>query len=100
MNIDKDLDEQGFQLSPLDSNMYAKRIGNYIILLVIYVDDIIITGSDKRDIEQIESNMSKTFDIVDLGLLHYYLGVEVRQIGSRIIVSQTKYVKREEIRSS
>ena len=73
--------------------MYIKRVGNDIIILVIYVDDIIITSSEANAITQIKSNMSKTFDMIDLGLLHYCLGVEVWQIGNNIFVSQTKYAK-------
>ena len=69
--------------------MYVKRVGNDIILLVIYVDDIIITGSDASAIEHIKSNMSKAFDITNLGLLHYFLGVEVWQTNSSIFLSQT-----------
>lgn len=67
--------------------------GNDIILLVIYVDDIIIISSEERAIEQIKSNMSKTFDMTDLGLLHYCFGVGVWQIGSSIFVSQTKFAR-------
>jgi hypothetical protein len=37
--------------------------------------------------------MSKSFDIIDLGLLHYFLGVEVQQTGSNIFISQTKYAR-------
>ena len=44
-------------------------------------------------IEQIKSNMSKDFDMIDLGLLHYYLGVEDWQTGSSIFVSQAKYAR-------
>jgi hypothetical protein len=69
--------------------MYAKRVGNDIILLVIYVYDITIAGREESVIEQIKSNMSKTFDMTDLGLLHYCLGVEVWKTGSSIFVSQT-----------
>jgi hypothetical protein len=93
IKIDRYLDEQGFQWSPSDSNLYVKSIGNDIILLVIYVDDIIITGSEASAIEQIKSNMSKAFDMTDLGLLHYCLGVEVWQTCSNIFVSQTKYAR-------
>jgi hypothetical protein len=92
INIDRYLDEQGFQQSPSDSNMYVKRVGNDIILLVICLD-IIITGSEESDIKQIKSNMSKTFDMIDLGLLLYCLGVEVWKKGSNIFFSQTKYVR-------
>jgi hypothetical protein len=69
--------------------MYVKRVGNDIILLVIYVDDIIITCSDKSVIKHIKSNMSKIFDMTDLCLLHYCLGVEVWKTCSNIFVSQT-----------
>ena len=93
IKIDRYLDEQGFQRSPLDSNMYVKRVGNNIIILVIYVDDIIITGSEASAITQIKSNMSKAFDMTDLGLLHYRLGIEVWQTGNNIFVSRTKYAK-------
>ena len=73
--------------------MYVKRVGNNIIILVIYVDDIIITSSEASTITQIKSNMSKAFDMIDLGLLHYCLGVEIWQTGRNIFVSQTKYAR-------
>jgi hypothetical protein len=87
------LDEQGFQHSPSYSNLYIKSIGNYTILLVIYVIDIIIIGSEASVIEKIKSNMSKSFDITNLGCLHYFLGVKVQQTWSNIFISQTKYVR-------
>ena len=73
--------------NPSNANLYVKRSGNDIILLVIYVDDIIIISSEENMIEQIKSNMSKDFDMIDLGLLHYYLGVEVWKTSSSIFVS-------------
>jgi hypothetical protein len=93
IKIDRYLVQQRFQQSPSDSNLYVKRVGNDIILLVVYVDDIIITGSEEDAITWIKSNMSRAFDMTDLGLLHYCLGVEVWQIGSSIFVSQAKYVR-------
>ena len=59
IKIDRYLDEQGFQRSPSDSNMYVKRVGNNIIILVIYFDDIIIIGSEASAITQIKCNMCK-----------------------------------------
>lgn len=87
------MDEQGFQRSPSDSNLNVKRVGNDIIFLVVYVDDIIITGCEANAITWIKSNMSRAFDMTNLGLLHYCLGVEVWQTVSSIFVSQTKYAK-------
>lgn len=85
------LDQQRFQLSPSDPILYVKSIGNEIIILVIYVDDIIITGSEAHLIEEIKCNLCKAFDMTDLGLLHYCLGVEVWQTNGGIFISQSKY---------
>lgn len=93
IKIDRYLDEQGFQRSPSDSTTYVKRVGNDIILLVIYVDDIVVTGSEEKAIEHIKNNISKDFDMTDLGLLHYCLGVEFWKTGSSVFISQSKYVR-------
>jgi len=69
IKIDRYLDEQGFQQSPSYSNMYVKRVGNDVILLVIYVDDIIITGSEASAITLIKFNMTKALDMTNLVLL-------------------------------
>jgi hypothetical protein len=44
----------------------------------VYVDDLIITGSDRDNIRSFKEEMTATFKMSDLGLLHYYLGVEVK----------------------
>jgi hypothetical protein len=87
------LDGQGFQQSPSNSNLYVISVGNDIILLVIYVDNTIITGSEASAIEQIESNISKDLDMTNLNLLHQCLKVEVWQTGSSMFFSQTKHAK-------
>ena len=74
------MDEKG-------SNIYAKSVGNGIIILVIYVDDTIILDSELSAIEQTKSNMSTSLDITGLGLLHYCPGVEVWKTGSDMFVS-------------
>jgi hypothetical protein len=63
IKIDRYLVQQGFQRSPSNSNLYVKRVGNEIILLVVYVDDIIITGSEEDEITWIKSNMGRAFDM-------------------------------------
>jgi hypothetical protein len=45
----------------------------------VYVDDLVITGSSRRDILKLKPGMKKMFKMTDLGLLHYYLGIEVWQ---------------------
>eukprot|EP00253_Pinus_taeda_P013227 PITA_13227 len=93
MKIDQYLTDHGFQWSPSDANLYIKHIGDDILLVVVYVDDLIITGSSANLIHGIKQDLCRTFDMTDLGLLHYCLGVEVWQTENHIFLSQSKYAK-------
>jgi hypothetical protein len=57
----------------------------------VYVDVLIITGSDRNDIRMFKEEMAVTFKMSDLGLLHYYLGIEMKQSASGISLSQGAY---------
>ena len=63
-----------------------------IILLVVYVDDIVITGSDSKDILSLKSFLHSQFHTKDLGMLKYFLGVEVMRNKQGILLSQRKYM--------
>eukprot|EP00253_Pinus_taeda_P004464 PITA_04464 len=93
MKIDQYLIDHGFQRSPFDANLYIKHIGDDISFVVVYVDDLIITGSSAHLIHGIKQDLCSTFDMTDLGLLHYCLGVEVWQTKHNIFLSQSKYAK-------
>ncbi|KAH9663756.1 retrovirus-related pol polyprotein from transposon RE1 [Citrus sinensis] len=64
-----------------------------IILILIYVDDILITGSDSDLLESFIAKLSKVFALKDLGLVTYFLGVEVCYTDNGMHLSQTKYIK-------
>jgi hypothetical protein len=57
----------------------------------VYVDDLIITGGSTREIEAFKNQMKKLFSMSDLGLLSYYLGIEVHQTPGKISLSQSAY---------
>ena len=61
--------------------------------IVLYVDDLLITRNDKDLIQQTRKALSIEFEMKDLGLLHYYLGIEFWQKLGEIFVSQQKYAK-------
>ena len=63
-----------------------------IILLVVYVDDIVITGSDMTGISSLKSFLRGQFHTKDLGMLKYFLGIEVMRSKHEIFLSQRKYV--------
>ena len=60
--------------------------------LVVYVDDLLMTGSNESYIASIKKYLKKIFEMTDMGHLHYYLGIEVTQHPKYIFLSQKKYV--------
>jgi hypothetical protein len=81
----------GFKRSPYDPDLYVKNCNGDIIMVVLYVDDLIITGSNLSQVYDFKKQLKKAFDITDLGLLHYFLGIQVWQEKDRILLSQPKY---------
>ena len=61
-------------------NDYSLFINSYeesFTTLLVYVDDIILVGNDKKEIDRVKEALNKTFKIKDLGDLRYFLGIEV-----------------------
>ena len=58
----------------------------------MYVNDIVITGSDSKGILSLKSFLHSQFHTKDLGMLKYFLGVEVMRSKQGILLSQRKYV--------
>ncbi|KAG8479954.1 hypothetical protein CXB51_025047 [Gossypium anomalum] len=61
-------------------------------ILIVYVDDIILTGDDSIEIERIKEFLSLEFQLKDLGNLRYFLGMEIARSKAGISISQRKYV--------
>jgi hypothetical protein len=60
----------------------------------VYVDDLVITGTKDAEVTAFKEEMKTTFQMIDLGLLSFYLGIEVHQGDSGIMLRQTAYAKR------
>ena len=71
---------------------FTKNSQACIILLVVYIDDIIIIGNDMAGISSLKSFLHGQFHTKDLGMLKYFLGVEVMRSKRGIFLSQRKYV--------
>ena len=67
----------GMQKSKSDHSIFHKNSSSCIILLIVYVDDIVITGSDSKGISSLKSFLQSQFHIKDLGMLRYFLSIEV-----------------------
>ena len=76
--LDTTLEALGFTRSDSEHAVYARGQGPARLLVGVYVDDLIITGSDDGEIARFKGEMMDAFRMSDLGLLRYYLGIEVR----------------------
>jgi hypothetical protein len=82
----------GFQRSTFDHSVFDRHSSNGTIVLVVYVDDTIISGSDSTGIADLKTYLSKHFHTKDLGVLRYFLEIEVARSSQSIFLSQRKYV--------
>ena len=62
------------------------------VCILLYVDDLVVTGPDFAEISQVKSQLSDAFEMKDLGDLHYFLGIEVIHTPDDILLSQRHYV--------
>jgi len=75
----------------LEHAIYIRPNQGAQLVVGVYVDDLVITGSSSDDIKRFKKEMAAAFKMSGLGLLHYYLGIEVKQGASGISLSQGAY---------
>ena len=90
--ITHQLRRMGFATSKSDSPLFIRkgRLGPISILL--YVDDLVIIGADLGEIDCVKLQLAASFDMKDLGNLHYSLGIDVIRTPEGILISQRHYV--------
>jgi len=91
--IDSYLLENRFEKCEGEPTLYIKGNDGKLLIVVLYIDDVIFTGNDDYLIENFKTVMKEEFEMTNMGLLRYFLGIEVEQNKNRIFISQTKYVK-------
>ena len=89
--LDQTLVQLGFEKCPLEHALYKKCHGTSKLLVGVYVDDLIITGTSTEEVASFKKQMKDRFSMSDLGLLSYYLGIEVRQSPRNIFLCQSGY---------
>ena len=81
----------GYKQAMADHTLFFKRDGDDITLLIVYVDDMIVTGSSPKEVEKLQSHLAKEFEMKDLGTLKYFFGIEVSRSKYELFLSQRKY---------
>ena len=84
--------DYGFFCSTADSSLFIYNHDSHILILLVYVDDIILTGSSDSLLADFVSHLGVQFSIKDLGSLSYFLGVQVCPFFDGIFLSQSKYM--------
>ena len=92
----------GFHRCSKEPSLYRKEEGREILIVVVYVDDLLVTGSSLKIVSDFKREMATKFEMSDLGKLTYYLGIEVLQSDEGITLKQDRYARKilEETRMS
>ena len=89
--IDNYFKRKGFEQCPSEYALYIKAEEKEKLIVALYVDDLIFMGNSQRLISEFKKDMMREFEMTDLGLMRYFLGIEVKQSKDGIFISQEKY---------
>ena len=79
-------------MSKSDTSLYIRHESTNPIVIILYVDDLVIGGTDLAEITKVKTILSGRFEMKDLHKLHYFLGIEVIRTPVGILISQRHYV--------
>ncbi|CAL1381811.1 unnamed protein product [Linum trigynum] len=82
----------GFQQSSNDPSLFTRRTAKGLTVLLLYVDDMVISGDDEEGIQLLTSELRSAFNLKELGDLSYFLGLEVHRSKAGLMVCQEKYI--------
>lgn len=87
------LHQKGYTHSSNDHSLFIKNQNDKIVIVAVYVDNILVTGDDNEEIQQLKSFLDSTFKIKDLGKLSFFLGLEFNDISNGMVIHQQKYIR-------
>ncbi|XP_057514198.1 uncharacterized mitochondrial protein AtMg00810-like [Actinidia eriantha] len=83
----------GYKQSQGDHTLFVKHSSSgEVTILLVYVDDIVVTGNDEKERQALRLQLANEFEIKDLGKLKYFLGIEIAHSKQGIFISQQKYI--------
>ena len=84
----------GFSATKCDSSLFTKFTAHSTTYILVYVDDLLITGDDATYISSLITNLNTIFALKDLGEMNYFLGIQVHHTSStKLVLTQTKYIQ-------
>jgi hypothetical protein len=91
--IDSCLLAAGLTKSNADPNLYYSIVNEKYTIVLLYVDDLLVTGDNDMEIDRVTNHLTKTFEMTSLGAARLYLGVEIEYYRSGIWLHQRRYIK-------
>ena len=91
--IDEHLMKLGFRKSLSETTLYIKGDDVNFIVVSVYVDNLLVTGSNVELVDKFKEDMKMVFEMTDLGEMTYFLGMEIKQKEEEVFISQKKYAK-------
>lgn len=85
------LTNSGYVQSKLDYSLFTKRHNGDIVVILVYVDDLLITGSNVTLIKEAKNVLNQNFKMKDLGELRFFLGIEFARSDEGILMNQRRY---------
>jgi hypothetical protein len=92
--FDRTLTSVGFVINEADKCVYYRHGGGEGVMLCLYIDDILIFGTNKKVILEVKSFLSKCFDMKNLGEANVILNIKLNKNKSGITLSQSHYVEK------
>ena len=83
----------GFQSSKVDQSLFIRIIVAHSTFVLIYVDTILVTSIEAQFIIDLVTKLHKEFAFKDLGLINYFLGIQVTHTSNGLHLSQMKYIR-------
>ncbi|KAK4381916.1 Retrovirus-related Pol polyprotein from transposon RE1 [Sesamum angolense] len=83
----------GFRVADSDSSLFVKTKSKGHLLVLLYVDDMLITGENEAEISCLRNDLSVRFEMKNLGEIGCFLGLEVKKTGHGFFISQRSYAK-------
>ena len=84
----------GFKINECDKCVYVKNTNNGCIIICLYVDDLLIMGSNDDIIQVTKRMLNNKFDMKDLGVVDVILGIKISKSSDELILSQLQYIEK------
>ena len=84
----------GFTINECDKCVYIKNTNNEFVIVCLYVDDMLIMGSNSVIINETKNMLNRNFDMKDMGLVDVILGIKIKRNHEGIALTQSHYIEK------